>query len=521
MLAMAVMERLQTQLARQTAAHHKTAARLLRELARRTAEYQGVVNSIRRRATAPIQFLLGRSPWIIRQAQRVFRIITTTQLHKAFLRAGLWRSPDQQGSEHRLAEGEKAATQAKDWPAFAGSAEIIAHTLQNTQGPSTSSPPLHDYFDKPFYLHQNPGLAEMSLEALQHYLNHGWKAGRSPHPLFNVKWYLEHNPDVLAAGVEPLQHYLDYGWKEGRSPHPMFNAKWYLEDNPDVLAAGVEPLQHYLQHGYNEERNPHPTFNISRYHQENPDVKQAGIEPLTHYFLSQGNDVRSSKFELFSDTDDSAGPLRHPYPVPLRIFSASKKQRRVNLLTDTISHQGLIGGLGTAIIFSILLAKRWNCPLRVITRKEKPEAGKVKGVLLANNISWENNIEFLFAHIDDERAHVDLSREDVFITTSWQTTLSAVQSLRSDRIVYLLQEDERLLCSGRDEKLRCQEAISNPEINILVNSYLLYQQLVNDGFGSVKERRLWFEPSDQILRDWRASFAEAINYLSQKMQAKH
>src|SRR6202034_4131906 len=100
----------------------------------------------------------------------------------------------------------------------------------------------------------------------------------------------------------------------------------------------------------------------------------------------------TSKSELPTEAVDSAKLLGNRFPnlVPLRIFSASKKQRRINLVTDSLSQEGLVGGLGTAIIFSILFAKKWNCPLRVITRKQKPEAGNVKQVLRANNISWKD-----------------------------------------------------------------------------------------------------------------------------------
>jgi hypothetical protein len=401
----------------------------------------------------------------------------------------------------------------------------------------------HPLFEVKWYLEHNPDVLAAGAEPLQHYLDYGWKEGRSPHPLFDVKWYLKHNPDVLAADAEPLQHYLDYGWKEGRSPHPLFNVKWYLEHNPDVLAAGAEPLQHYLQQGYKEQKNPHPRFDVSRYLHENPSVKEAGIEPLTHYLLCQVHDSRTSGSELLTDAGDPARLLRHPFPnlAPLRIVTASKKQRRVNLVTDSISHQSLIGGIGIAVIFSILLAKKWNCPLRIITRKEKPEARNVKDVLLVNNISWKNNIEFLFAHPDHDQAYVDQSREDVFVTTSWRTTWSTVQSIRNDRVIYLLQEDERMLCFEPDEKLRCQKTISNPEIHILVNSNLLYRRLIVDGSGCANQRRLWFNPSsfdnacpnlpvtdsirpqqnraaDPTLGEWGVSFAEAINHLSREME---
>jgi hypothetical protein len=356
---------------------------------------------------------------------------------------------------------------------------------------------LQDYFSETFYLGQNPGLATTGVKPLQHYLDAGWKEGLSPHPLFDVRWYLERNQDVRAAGVEPLEHYLHYGWKEGRSPHPLFDGKWYLSQNPAVSASGIEPLMHYLGDGWKEQRDPHPLFCVRRYLQENPDVRESGIEPLTHYLLGKVNDSPVFPLPDVTDAIDAATLLRSRFPnlAPIRLYSAAERQPRVNMIADSLSEGSLFGGVGTAIVFSVLLAEKWDCPLRIITRTQQPEPRNVKEVLVANNIDWKKNIEFLFDHIGDHQAHVDVSSEDVFVTTSWWTTWSTVQSIRSDRIIYLLQEDERMFYPEGDEKLRCQETISNPEIHLVVNSYLLYRHLVDDGFRSIEERALWFEPS--------------------------
>jgi hypothetical protein len=363
----------------------------------------------------------------------------------------------------------------------------IAHHFFNSRA-------LDDYFSETFYLSRNPDLPGTGVEPLEHYLKEGWKKTRSPHPLFNVRWYLERNDDVRAAGVEPLGHYLEYGWKEGRSPHPLFDAKWYLSRNPVVADSGLEPLQHYLHRGWKEQRDPHPLFSVRRYLQENPDVRESGLEPLTHYVLGKMED---SPLFPSEETRDAVALVRSRFPnlVPLRIFSAPKKQRRVNMVTDSLSEGSLFGGVGTGIVFSALLAEKWNCPLRIITRTQEPDSTKIKDVLLANNIAWQRNIEFLFDHLQDGQGQVDVSVGDVFVTTSWWTTWSTRQSIRSDRIIYLLQEDERMFYPEGDEKLRCQETMSSAEINILVNSYLLYHHLVDQGFANFQQRALWFEPS--------------------------
>lgn len=73
---------------------------------------------------------------------------------------------------------------------------------------------------------------------------------------FNKKWYLEENPDVKKAGCNPVQHYLEQGWKEGRNPSEEFDGNAYLDANDDVKNAEMNPLLHYESNGEKEGR-PH------------------------------------------------------------------------------------------------------------------------------------------------------------------------------------------------------------------------------------------------------------------------
>jgi FkbM family methyltransferase len=77
-------------------------------------------------------------------------------------------------------------------------------------------------------------------------------------------WYLAVNPDVLAAGIDPLDHFLQQGWREGRSPGPSFDVPYYLETNNDVAAAGINPLLHYVSAGKTEGRLPRRSTNVMR-----------------------------------------------------------------------------------------------------------------------------------------------------------------------------------------------------------------------------------------------------------------
>jgi len=73
---------------------------------------------------------------------------------------------------------------------------------------------------------------------------------------FDRLWYLEQNPDVAQAGINPAWHYLVYGAFEGRDPSPLFSSRWYLDTYDDVKKASINPLVHYLRYGRREGRSP-------------------------------------------------------------------------------------------------------------------------------------------------------------------------------------------------------------------------------------------------------------------------
>ena len=71
---------------------------------------------------------------------------------------------------------------------------------------------------------------------------------------FDSAYYLRYNSDVAASNLDPLTHFLETGWKEGRSPNAAFSVEYYLEANPDVRTAGVNPFWHYVVAGKAEGR---------------------------------------------------------------------------------------------------------------------------------------------------------------------------------------------------------------------------------------------------------------------------
>ncbi len=91
------------------------------------------------------------------------------------------------------------------------------------------------YWDEPYYLSQ---ISDFSVtEALEHYLEIGWKEGKNPSQRFDTRRYLQDNPDVAQGGVNPLKHYVLYGQYERRNvqevkkspPACLPTKNWFLQ----------------------------------------------------------------------------------------------------------------------------------------------------------------------------------------------------------------------------------------------------------------------------------------------------
>ena len=66
-----------------------------------------------------------------------------------------------------------------------------------------------------------------------------------PHPLFSRTFYLWGNPDVARAGMLPWLHYQQHGYREGRSPHPLLDADYITQWAATVPRS--EAIDRYLR----------------------------------------------------------------------------------------------------------------------------------------------------------------------------------------------------------------------------------------------------------------------------------
>jgi beta-1,2-rhamnosyltransferase WsaF-like protein len=181
--------------------------------------------------------------------------------------------------------------------------------------------------------------------------------------------------------------------------------------------------------------------------------------------------------------------------APLRLFSIPQGDpARVSIVTDSINKGSLYGGVGTAIILAALVAQASGARLRIVTRTEQAQPAGLATVLDTYGITLTHDVEFAYAPFYDSNYEIDFFEEELFITTSWWTTKATMASVRSESIVYLLQEDERMFYPHGDEHLRCSRVLANADIRFVINTRLLYEHLVGSGLSNIAARGIWFEP---------------------------
>jgi hypothetical protein len=293
--------------------------------------------------------------------------------------------------------------------------------------------------------------------------------------LFDTGYYFAHNPDVAASGTDLALHFATNGWKEGRKPSPGFDPQFYLSKYPDVAASGTNPLLHYVRSGREEGRQPAPGPYVPFVLPKDPKVQVGQPSP-------QAQRPAELLVQCFPH-------IFSRFPV----FPSPERERRVTMLTDTISSGALFGGVGTGIVVAVLLAKKLGARLRIATRMEMRTPSNFEMVIKAQGITWDENVEFL--QCSDTARPMPMGSDEIVLTTSWWGTASALRTIDAKRIFYLIQEDERRFYPYGDERLWCSEVMNDARLRFLVNTHTLHEYFGAEGFKTIAEHGVAFEPA--------------------------
>ncbi|HEY5108261.1 MAG TPA: methyltransferase domain-containing protein [Acidimicrobiales bacterium] len=185
-----------------------------------------------------------------------------------------------------------------------------------------------------------------------------------------------------------------------------------------------------------------------------------------------------------------------PQLQPLRVFRSPDQRPTVHVVTDSISAGSLFGGVATALILAAQVAGRTGGRMRVVTRTVPGDPAVVDRLLRHAGVGGDVEVETIHAGIDNATA-IPTGDDDIFIPTSWWTAVPTVTAVGHSRVVYLLQEDERLFYPTGDESLRCAELMADDRLRTVVNSDMLFRHLTEgpSPLTGLGERSVVFEPA--------------------------
>lgn len=198
---------------------------------------------------------------------------------------------------------------------------------------------------------------------------------------------------------------------------------------------------------------------------------------------------------------------------PLKTIREENDIVRLNMVTDDISKKSLFGGVATSLILATMLCERNGWTLRIITRWTACDLSDYYDFLELYGLKAPEKVE---AYSDERQSGtainymLPVSDKDVFLATSWWSAKSILESHINNRIMYIIQEEETFFYSYSDERFWCEQMMHSNQIDYIVNSKLLFDYLKNNGYDTLVNNAMYFEPafSEQLYHPNEKTFEE-------------
>lgn len=171
---------------------------------------------------------------------------------------------------------------------------------------------------------------------------------------------------------------------------------------------------------------------------------------------------------------------------------------RINVVTDSIGRESLFGGVATALTFATIMCRRNDWILRIVTRYTECNLKDYYDFMNYMGIETPKVVQ---AYSDLKRNpavfnyKLTVSEKDVFLATSWWTAKGILDSNVTDKILYIIQEEETFFYPYGDQRLLCEQIMNSGNIDYIVNSKLLYDYLGEHGYNILISNSLYFEPA--------------------------
>lgn len=182
----------------------------------------------------------------------------------------------------------------------------------------------------------------------------------------------------------------------------------------------------------------------------------------------------------------------------LNIIHTQQAGKRLNLVTDSIGAESLLGGVATALILASLYANAYGMSLRIITRHYSANPMDYERILKLNNIQPVADVSY---YCDSDRAEdgsfvtkLEVGEDDFFFATSWWSAYAIRKTFPAKRFFYIIQEVETFFYPHGDLHLLCSQIMQDANIDFIVNSHYLWEYF-KENEPQLVLRGTWFEPA--------------------------
>lgn len=182
----------------------------------------------------------------------------------------------------------------------------------------------------------------------------------------------------------------------------------------------------------------------------------------------------------------------------LKRVNVHRDEYRINIVTDSLMKSSLFGGVATALILVTLFSRKYNIPLRIITRETKNNPKDYENFLNLMQLKKPDKVEFYSDHdrnLPNNHYKLETSDKDIFVATSWWSA-EAIKSVNLRKnYFYILQEIEKFFYPNGDEQYLCENVLHDQEIKFIINSKLLYDYYLLNKYDNIVNQGIYFEPA--------------------------
>ncbi len=209
---------------------------------------------------------------------------------------------------------------------------------------------------------------------------------------------------------------------------------------------------------------------------------------IAHYNSDDASLEKSFKSHFFR---------RFPNLIPLPTINYPS-ELRVNVITDSLAENSIYGGVMTSLIFGILLSNKLKCPLRVITRDHASRAATLLEIAQSNEVTIKNTYElhnFSCEFQKNPTYRLPVSKNDIFIGTSWWNSAVAKEIKQRKQYIYVIQEDERIFYPNADEHVIINRMFNDKNMIPVINTKLLHEHFKINKCEYIANQGICFEPA--------------------------